>query len=117
MKKVDLRFKLLNLNVIITILLSIALFILAYLPKPDLNCERLLALVVIPLLVYFINTLKFSNKFLNFLGTFAFPLYAYQCVLRVLRVLCPLAPYFYFIILIGIVTINKVVEILLKKRK
>ena len=72
-------------------------------------CSWFLVLLLIPLLIYFTNTLTINSKLLNFLESLSFGLYAYQCVLRVLEWYVPLEQYWLFLILIGLVLIDKAI--------
>lgn len=45
----------------------------------------LLIMLIYPALLYFASCVKINNSFLNWLGTLSFPIYAFQCPLRVLE--------------------------------
>ena len=107
--KVNLKIKNVNFNWIITIALFILIVFLAYLPKENLISEYFLVLLLIPMLIYFTNILNVNCRFLNFLGSLSFGLYAYQCVLRVLEFYIPLAQYWLFLILLSLVLIDKLI--------
>lgn len=107
--KVSLKTKYINFNWIITGLIFGITLYLAYLPKENLISEYFLVFLLMPMLVYFTNTLNINCSFLNFLGSLSFGLYAYQCVLRVLEYYVPLAQYWLFLILIGLVLIDKLI--------
>ncbi len=112
--KVNLKTKFVNFNWIITGLLFGIILYLAYLPKENLISEYFLVLLLIPMLIYFTNTLNVNCRFLNFLGSLSFGLYAYQCVLRVLEFYIPLAQHWLFLILIGLVLLDKLIIHLFK---
>lgn len=116
-KKIDLKYKNINFNLIITLLIFFIILLLAYLPKPNFISEYFLIFLLMPLLIYFTNTLNINCSFLNFLGSLSFGLYAYQCVLRVIEAYFPLEQYLLFIILISIVLIEKLVMYAIKKYK
>lgn len=107
--KVNLKTKFVNFNWIITGLLFVIILYLSYLPKENLISEYFLVLLLIPMLIYFTNTLNVNCIFLNFLGSLSFGLYAYQCVLRVLEFYIPLAQYLLFLILVALVLIDKLI--------
>jgi len=107
--KINLKTKFINFNWIITGLLFGTILYLAYLPKENLISEYFLVLLLMPMLIYFTSTLNINCKFLNFLGSLSFGLYAYQCVLRVLEFYIPLAQHWLFLMLIGLVLIDKLI--------
>lgn len=115
--KFNLKFKSINFNWIITILLIGLILYLAYLPKYDLISEYFMIFMLIPALIYFTNTLSINCSLLNFLGSLSFGLYAYQCVLRVLEFYFPLDQYWLFLILIGLVLVDKLVIYIYHKCK
>lgn len=45
----------------------------------------LLVILVYPSLIYFANQIEYSNKFLDWLGSLSFPIYAFQCIVRVIE--------------------------------
>lgn len=107
--KVNLKTKHINFNWVITILTFGLIIYLAYLPKENLISEYFLVLLLMPILIYFTNTLNVNCKFLSFLGSLSFGLYAYQCVLRVLEFYLPLEQYWLFLILVSLVLIDKAI--------
>lgn len=113
--KVNLKTKYINFNWIATGILFGIIIYLSYLPKENLISEYFLVFLLIPMLIYFTNTLKVNCSFLNFLGSLSFGLYAYQCVLRVLEFYVPLAQYWLFLILIGLVLIDKLINKIYKR--
>ena len=110
----DFKIKKTNFNWIIIATLLALIIYLAYLPKENLISEYFLVLLLIPMLIYFTNTLNINCWFLNFLGSLSFGLYAYQCVLRVLEFYVPLAQYWLFLILIVLVLLDKIIIHLFK---
>ncbi len=107
--KVNLKTKFINFNWVATGILFGIILYLSYLPKQNLISEYFLVLLLIPMLIYLTNTLNVNCKFLNFLGSLSFGLYAYQCILRVLEFYVPLAQYWLFLILIALVLIDKII--------
>lgn len=112
--KLNLKVKFFNFNWLITFVLFCASVCLACLPKPNLISEYFLVLLLLPMLIYFTNNLNVNCKFLNFLGSLSFGLYAYQCVIRVIEHYAPIAQYWLFAILIGLVLIDKLIICLFK---
>lgn len=115
--KVNLKTKLVNFNWVITIALACLILYLAYLPKENLVSEYFLVLLLLPMLIYFTSTLNVSSKFLNFLGSLSFGLYAYQCVLRVVEFCFPLQQYWLFLMLVGLVLIDRLIIFLFNHYK
>ena len=103
------KIKKFNFNLLLTILILAATLILAYLPKNNLISEYFLVLLLMPALIYFTSTLNISSKFLNFLGSLSFPLYVYQCVLKVLKTYFTLNQVWWFVILISLVILSKII--------
>ena len=54
-----------------------------YIIKKD--SYHILVIVGYPSLLYFANQIHFSNRFLDWLGSLSFPIYAFQCILRVVE--------------------------------
>lgn len=115
--KINLKTKSINFNWIITLALLGVVLYLAYLPKENLVSEYFLVLLLMPMLIYFTNTLSINCRLFNFLGSLSFGLYAYQCVLRVIEYYIPLAQYWLFLILVGLVLVDKLVEHIYKRTK
>ena len=115
--KKDLKIKKINLNWIITFILLGTTIYLAYLPKHNFISEYFLIFLIMPMLIYFTNTLTINSKILNFLGSLSFGLYAYQCILRVIEFYAPLQQYWFFLILVTLVLLDKVIVQLYKKHK
>jgi len=55
------------------------------LPDKNLLLSYILVIVGYPSLMYFTNQIHFSNKFFDWLGSLSFPIYAFQCILRVIE--------------------------------
>lgn len=55
------------------------------LPDKNLLLSYILVIVGYPSLMYFTNQIHLSNKVLNWLGSLSFPIYAFQCILRVIE--------------------------------
>ncbi len=60
-------------------------------------------------LVYFASCVTFSNKYINCFCTISFGLYAYQCILRIIRFYHPLPNYIFFLILISLVIFDRLI--------
>lgn len=99
--KCELKLKKFNFNWLIAGAIFLTILFLAYQDKTNLISEYFLVLLLIPALIYFSNTLSLHSKVLNFLGSIAFGLYAYQCILRVIDWYVPLEKYYMFIILVA----------------
>ncbi|MBR3864453.1 MAG: hypothetical protein IKJ19_05020 [Clostridia bacterium] len=113
--KIELKIGKLNFNWIITALVFVAVVYLAYIPKADLTYEYILIFALMPTLIYFTSTLKVQSKFLNFLGSLSFGLYAYQCILRVIRMLYSLPQFGLFLILICLILADKCLKLMRKQ--
>ena len=107
--KISLKIKALNINAIITASLFFCVLFLAYLPKNNLICEYLLVFIFIPLLIYFTSTTNVKCKLFDFLGSLSFAIYAYQCVLRIIRMTSSIPRAWYLVILIVLVTADKLI--------
>lgn len=101
--------KKINFNWVITVLLILITLILVGVHKTNMTIEYLLIFLVMPMLVWFTNTLTFNNKVLNFLGSLGFGLYAYQCVLRVFEYYITIEQYWLFIMLVTMVLLDKLI--------
>lgn len=115
--KINLKTKFINFNWIITATLFVLIFYFAYVPKENLVSEYFLVLLLMPMLIYFTNTLNVNSKLFNFLGSLSFGLYAYQCIIRVLEFYIPLAQHWLFLILISLVLFDKLIVSLYKSYK
>lgn len=112
--KIEIKISKLSLNLILTISVLCSVIYLAYLPKNGLMYEHLLIFVCMPMLIYFTNTLKINSKVLNFFGSLSFALYSYQCVVRVLRMIFTMPQYVYFVILICLVALDRIINTMVK---
>lgn len=112
--KIELRVGKINFNLILTALIFGEVLYLAFLPKEGLMCEHLLIFLLMPMLIYFTSTLQLNNKVLNFLGSMSFPIYAYQCVLRVIRMIVSTPQYILFIILMCLVTADLLIKLAIR---
>lgn len=97
------KYKNLNLNFILSILAVIATILLAYTPKQGIFVDLIMIFIAFPALIYFTNTIKFENSFLNYLGSLSFGVYAYQCIVRIIDFYVPLDIVYKFLILLLIV--------------
>ena len=115
--KFELKVGRINYNWIITAFIFGAVGYLSFLPKDNLVCEYLLVFLLMPMLIYFTSTLKVNSKLLNFLGRISFPLYAYQCVLRVIREITDMPRYRLLVILLCLVGVDVIISLLYKEFK
>lgn len=72
-------------------------------PEKSQNMIYILVIVGYPSMLYFANHIHISIGFLNWLGTLSFPIYAFQCILRVLEQLGVNSGTQHFIIITGLV--------------
>ncbi len=63
---------------------AVCLYIIS-LPEKSLNQIYVLVIIGYPALIYFANQIPFSFGFFNWLGTLSFPIYSFQCILRVIE--------------------------------
>lgn len=115
-KKIEFKLRSFNFGYVIVAILFAVIAYLAYLPKQNLISEYFLVLLLIPMLIYFTNTLKINSRIMNFIGSLSFGLYAYQCILRVLERYWQLDSYIFFIILLVISVVSRIIEILIKEK-
>ncbi len=116
-KKIEFKRGSFNFGYIIVAALICIIGYLAYLPKQNLISEYFLVLLLIPMLIYFTSTLKINSRILNFIGSLSFGLYAYQCILRVWEFYWQPDKYVFFIILVAISVVSRIIEILISKKK
>ena len=115
--KVNWKINRININAIIVGILFAAVAYLAYLPKDNLTCEYLLVFLLMPMLIYFTSTVSVSCKLFDFLGSLSFALYAYQCILRVVRMCVELPQYYLFLMLIVLVAADRIIAALYSSYK
>lgn len=77
----------------------------------------LLAVILYPALLYFANGTNFSNGFLSYLGSLSFPIYAFQCILRVIEAFGLTDSTYLFIILAVLVLAYSFWEMAANRRK
>lgn len=115
--KFNLKVKKFDFNwIIVFVVLGLVVY-LAYMPKPDFVSEYILIFLLMPVLIYFSSTLTVKSRLLNFLGSLSFGLYAYQCVLRILELYTSLSQHWLFIILVGLVLVDRLIVFLYRKVK
>lgn len=68
-----------------TILSALGCLSIAVLQDKTLLLSYVLVVVGYPALIYFMNQIKFSSPLFNWLGSLSFPIYAFQCILRVVE--------------------------------
>ena len=64
---------------------SIACLAIAYSTNKTLFIQYLLVIVVYPAMLYFASCVNFNNRVLNWIGSLSFPIYSFQCILRVVQ--------------------------------
>lgn len=71
----------------LAIFIPVALYSLWVISKSEKSDAEIyiLAVILYPALLYFANGVKFSNGFMSYLGSLSFPIYAFQCILRVIE--------------------------------
>ena len=106
-----------NLNAVITLVIFLTVFLLAYIPEEHMISEYLSVLLFLPALIYFTSTLKVNYKFFNFLGSCSFLLYVYQCVLKIIKAYFSIEQFWLFIILICLVAVNKLICYCIEHKK
>lgn len=96
-----------------------ALICLNIIALPDKNLFSSYILVVLgyPSLIYFVNQIPINNKFLNWLGSLSFPIYAFQCILRVIEACGFDNQTWLFIILMLMVLSYSLIMCVLKRKK
>lgn len=95
----------------------ISCFLIVFSTEKSTFIKYLLVLVVYPAMLYFTSCIKFNNSFLNWLGSLSFPIYAFQCPLRVLEHYGVNDETVLFIVLISMVLCYSAVTEFIKWRK
>lgn len=93
---------------------AISCLLIAYSDEKSLFIKYLLVLIVYPAMIYFASCIRFNNSFLNWLGSLSFPIYAFQCPIRVLEHYGVNDRMTLFIILISIVLCYSVITKFIK---
>ncbi len=108
-----------NIGVAIAGLLFTAFgcFFIISLPDKDLLLSYLLVIIGYPSLIYFTNQIQFHNKFLDWLGSLSFPIYAFQCILRVIEAFGLNDNRWLFVILMALVLTYSLTTYILKVSK
>lgn len=96
---------------------AISCLSIAYSDEKSLFIKYLLVLIVYPAIIYFASCIRFNNGFLNWLGSLSFPIYAFQCPLRILEHYGVKDKMTLFIILISMVLCYSVITEFIKWRK
>ncbi len=86
------------------------------LPQKDLLLSYLLVIVGYPCLLYFANRIPCHNRFLNWLGSLSFPIYAFQCIVRVIEACGLHNNTLLFCILMGLVLLYSVISLAWKRK-
>ena len=95
---------------------TLALSIIAA-PDKTQNMIYILVIVGYPALLYFANQIQISIGVLNWLGTLSFPIYAFQCILRVIGELGVENPTHHFIIITVLVLSYSAITTVIAKQK
>ena len=84
---------------------------LAMIASPDKSelIKHILVILGYPMLIYFASRVDFNFSLFNWLGTLSFPIYAFQCILRVIEELWIIDEGWLFIILMGIVLLYSLI--------
>lgn len=69
-------------GLMISALMCIVIIIL---PNKNLLLSYVLVIIGYPSLIYFANQIHCNSTLLNWLGSLSFPIYAFQCILRVIE--------------------------------
>lgn len=99
------------------IISAIGCFSIIVLPNKDLLLSYVLVVIGYPSLIYFANQIDFNNKFLDWLGSLSFPIYAFQCILRVIEAFGFENNTWLFVILTVLVLTYSLITCLIKNRK
>ena len=86
-------------------------------PEKSLNMIYVLVIAGYPTMLYFANQLHVNIAFFNWLGTLSFPIYAFQCILRVLEQFGIEGGTQHFIIITVLVLSFSFVTTIIKKQK
>ena len=86
-------------------------------PYKTQNMIYILVIVGYPALLYFANQIQISIGVLNWLGTLSFPIYAFQCILRVIGELGVENPTHHFIIITVLVLSYSAITTVKAKQK
>ena len=92
------------------------IFIIA-LPNKSLLLSYILVIVGYPTLMYFTNQIHLSNKFFDWLGSLSFPIYAFQCILRVIEACGLESSTWLFVILAALVLSYSLIMYIVKRKK
>ena len=87
------------------------------LPDKNLLLSYILVIIGYPSLIYFVNQIHFSNRILDWLGSLSFPIYAFQCILRVIEACGFKNNTWLFIILVILVLTYSLIICLIKNKK
>lgn len=92
---------------------------LSIVATPDKTQAMIYVLVIVgyPALLYFANQIHINIGILNWLGTLSFPIYAFQCILRVIGELGLEKPAHHFIIITVLVLSYSALTTLFSKKK
>lgn len=94
----------------------LCLYIIAA-PEKSIYMVYILVIFGYPALLYFANQIPLSVGFLNWLGTLSFPIYSFQCILRVINELGVTDETHLFIIIVALVLLYSFVSESTKRNK
>ena len=95
---------------------TLSLYIIILSQKTSLQ-EYLLVILGYPGLLYFANNIKFNSKLLNWLGSLSFPIYSFQCIIRVIDAYGISDSTLHFILLSAFVLTFSLIMHLIDKKK
>ena len=96
---------------------ALCCLLIACLPDKSELVIYLLVMAIYPMMLYFASCIKFSLSFFDWLGSLSFPIYAFQCPLRIIEHYFTKDKTLLFIILIALVLCFSAVSETLKWRK
>lgn len=99
------------------LLVAAACIYVIVLPQKSMLLKCLLVMAGYPLLLYFASCVKFNCKLFDWLGSLSFPIYAFQCIIRVIEGLGLRNNTYLFIILMLIVLTFSAITHLCKKKR
>lgn len=99
--------------------IAVGALTLSIVAAPDKTQLMLYILVIAgyPALLYFANQIDISVGFLNWLGTLSFPIYAFQCILRVIEQFGVENPTHHFVIITALVLSYSAITTVVSKQK
>ncbi len=90
---------------ILFVIIFLCCLVITSLPDKGEVLPYVLVIICYPALIYFANQINCHSRFLNWLGSLSFPIYAFQCIVRVIEAFGLTDNTVLFCILIGLVLI------------